>query len=216
MSPTPPDDAPRSKHEMYQALVHVTLGTAAMTDDDELVAGIHDEDECRGCWIHGPSSWSLAYAPVSYRYGHFMRICTHHKAHLDRDEIAHLAEQGAITEHDAECLCQCRCCDGDLPPLPAGHHYQLPDDATGPWRMTTEGSRYELDLDAMTWTRNPTPDVRRTRHDGQPRPIALLGTLPRLGRRTLIWYGPEPFTTWILTSPVTSIEQLDEPGSDSK
>lgn len=195
--------------ELVDLMHLVTDGAATYTDEIQFVLGIHGPTECVNCWIHRPSPHALAYAPVAYRDRRFLRVCPHRTGHYDVDENAFYRREYPDDPIDTDCACECRCCEGPLLPPPAGGVYEMPADATGLWEISTSASVHVLDLDASTWTRYAQPAAHRTSIDGVRQPLAALGTLPRVNRRTLLWRCDDTDHEWVLTSPVERIQRID-------
>ncbi|WIM89752.1 hypothetical protein PT015_10170 [Candidatus Mycobacterium wuenschmannii] len=92
----------------------------------------------------------------------------------------------------------------------------------GRWLVTTQGSRHEWDLDAMTYMRIPGPGTQSGQfpHDHQRMTITQVVRWPRVGTTSLVFYDdpsdPQRIRLWRRSSRITSITELGEKDSNVK
>lgn len=82
---------------------------------------------------------------------------------------------------------------------------------TGRWRITTQGSVHEWDLDAMTWTRSSVDGLNPMSKDGRTVVITAVERWPAVGSVFFVWCTERPQQIrpdWHQSSIVRSIERI--------
>ncbi len=84
----------------------------------------------------------------------------------------------------------------------------------GRWRVQTQGSTHEWDLDTMTYLRTagPRSPSGPFAFDSRPMPITKVERWPRVGSTSLVWYDDphdsDQIEHWRQSSRIISISEI--------